>query len=527
MKRTSAFIIMAAALLLTQCRKPSIEFPTPSVTTTVSMTVTAGPGSKTDINGITGAITWSSGDKLYVGDGSKYIGYLILTSGAGKVTGTFSGNVTLTGTGEKTFHFYYLGSTAVPTANATEVTVDFSSQEIYANGGKLINASKYHVGYGSAKGTVSGGVVTGINVILVSKVALAWFSFKKDDTNYTGALTLSGEHIYNKMTVNFNASDFSFTPVKDGAIRLTNTTTHLKYAMLVPTGLTEEEILNFGGGDAAGSTTLANGIEANKFYRVDSSMPIVVTVKPFEFTVSSGKTVKFSKGNLYWDGSAFRFEANQWSFADTWNASHVSHFFWSNTTDWQVSGKEPYAASYSYSTFTGEDVFFTNGTHTTANSKFQVKGETTGTWRTLSKDEWDYLLNTSNASSGARTDANRFAKAKVNGVKGLLIFPDGYNGGAVISATTGVAALNTKNAEYPFQSIPDATWTSMESLGAVFLPAAGNREGTGVVNVGTHGYYCSSALESKYFAFGMCFYTDYVGAENHDRYFGSAVRLVR
>ncbi|MBP9994425.1 MAG: fibronectin type III domain-containing protein, partial [bacterium] len=47
------------------------------------------------------------------------------------------------------------------------------------------------------------------------------------------------------------------------------------------------------------------------------------------FSVSSTTTVEFARGNLYYDGSAFRFEENQWSFADTWNASHVSHFFWS------------------------------------------------------------------------------------------------------------------------------------------------------------------------------------------------------
>ena len=93
-----------------------------------------------------------------------------------------------------------------------------------------------------------------------------------------------------------------------------------------------------------------------------------------KFTVdANGTTVEFAPGNLYWNGSAFRFEANQWSFASTWDASHVSHFFWSKTAS------VAYASSYSDSGASTDDVFFTNA------SDFQVSGEAAGTWRTLSE----------------------------------------------------------------------------------------------------------------------------------------------
>lgn len=70
--------MVVSALLLTQCRKPSIEFPTAEQAVTVSMTITAGPGSKTDIS-TTGGVTWSSGDVIYVGYDGKNVGSLTLT----------------------------------------------------------------------------------------------------------------------------------------------------------------------------------------------------------------------------------------------------------------------------------------------------------------------------------------------------------------------------------------------------------------------------------------------------------------
>ena len=286
---------MALAVLLTQCRKPEVKFPTPSAAdegTTVSMTVTAGPGSKTDIT-TAGGITWSSGDKLYVGYNNKYVGYLTLVSGSGTPTGTFSGDVTLTGIsdGEKTFHFFYLGSVdytgSLKKGESATVAVSFASQEIYNNGGKLENASKHHVGYGTAKGTVSGGVVTGINVTLVSKVALARFSFKKNSTDYTDALTLSGTNIYNSMTVGFGGSFNHGTT--SGSISLTGSHRE-RYVMLVPTGATEAQSLTFTGSSESGTGDVP-GLQANKFYGKTDAIAVTLTATTIPVTsVSLDKT---------------------------------------------------------------------------------------------------------------------------------------------------------------------------------------------------------------------------------------------
>lgn len=71
---------------------------------------------------------------------------------------------------------------------------------------------------------------------------------------------------------------------------------------------------------------------------------------PGVFSVSPTKKVKFTKGNLYWDGSQYRLEADQLSSADTWNPNHVSHFYWTNDTDIEKSDPayQPYAQEFPY-----------------------------------------------------------------------------------------------------------------------------------------------------------------------------------
>ena len=114
----------------------------------------------------------------------------------------------------------------------------------------------------------------------------------------------------------------------------------------------------------------------------------------------------------------------------------------------------------------------------------------------------------------------------MKGVCGLLIFPDGYKGA---TSGDGIATLNVTAAAYPDNSIPDVTWTSMETSGAVFLPAAGYRYLSYVFDVGSDGYYWSSTPYEYQggLAYDMYFYSNNVYTDSNLREFGSAVRVVR
>ena len=62
----------------------------------------------------------------------------------------------------------------------------------------------------------------------------------------------------------------------------------------------------------------------------------------------------------------------------------------------------------------------------------------------------------------------------------------------------------------------------------IFLPAAGYRDGTVLYDAGTIGIYWSSSLytDDPDYAWGLYFFSDYVGTDRYDRYYGLSVRPV-
>ncbi|MCQ2317867.1 MAG: fibrobacter succinogenes major paralogous domain-containing protein [Bacteroidales bacterium] len=491
-----ALLIMAAALMtMTQCRKQETMPVTPSANT-IKMTVTAGSGAKTDINTETGAITWSAGDKLYVSDGTNWLGSLTLVGNGGSSQGTFTGNIAGIDETETTCHFFYLGhdnGMEEPTGTAA-ANISLASQD-----GTLAGAMKYHAGYGTTDVTVESGEYHGY-VVMNTKIAIAHLNFTTDGTTaYKGSVTMGGTGISNTLTVSPGGI---FSGGGEGGIAIDKGygTTGERYVTLIPTG--ETSIFVAFTGDATGGMTFANGIQANKFYGMKDAVKVTLeaAAPAGRFTVGmDGETprkVEFAPGNLWYgkaeneETAAFKFEANQWSFADTWNANHVSHFYWSKTAS------VAYAGSYSESGTTTSDEFFTNS------SSFQVAGETAGTWRTLSKAEWNYLLN-------SRTNASslRAWKDLGNNVKGLVILPDGD--ASVMSGITSTSHL--------------------ETYGAVFLPASGYRDGTDVHDVGSYGYYWSGTPYEvdEDCAYLMTFFSGVARTYYGLRNYGRAVRLVR
>ena len=139
-----------------------------------------------------------------------------------------------------------------------------------------------------------------------------------------------------------------------------------------------------------------------------------------------------------------------------------------------------------------------------------------GQWRTLSKEEWEYVFDKRVTSSGAR-----FAHAVVNGVLGTVLFPDDWD--------ASVYTFTQVNAKHVFGAsttnvISETDWHALHyQCGLVFLP-----------NYQRAGLYWSSSCNNTYDEYGLnCAYsvanaagTIVVGV-NDFRHQKEFVRLVR
>ena len=225
-----------------------------------------------------------------------------------------------------------------------------------------------------------------------------------------------------------------------------------------------------------------------------------------KFSVSDGKQVYFSKGNLRYASSKWSFFDNQYDYYNSYSADAWDHFGWSTS-----------ATDYGKNTST---------TRSDYSGDFVDWGATMGTgWRTLTSDEWTYLLKTRSASTVGGTENGRYAKAKVNDVKGVILFPDTYTHPDGVTAPTGVNATDATG--WNGNSYTAADWTKMETAGCVFLPAAGYRNGSSVNNPGSCGDYSSATPSGTDKAYELYFSSSSLNpASLGSRFYGLSVRLV-
>jgi len=145
-------------------------------------------------------------------------------------------------------------------------------------------------------------------------------------------------------------------------------------------------------------------------------------------------------------------------------------------------------------------------------------GNAPNLWRTLTKDEWDYLLDTrANAS-------DKKATGSVNGVHGLILLPDNWT---LPSGCTFNAGLSSEVEDWSLNSYSLTQWAAMEAAGAIFLPAAGSRYVQRVDGVGVVGGYWSSTSNGEDNAYCLDFHGAEISTEyNTGCHFGLSVRLV-
>lgn len=199
------------------------------------------------------------------------------------------------------------------------------------------------------------------------------------------------------------------------------------------------------------------------------------------FSVSKDKQVRFAPGNLVYDGG-YRFADHQYDYG--------GYFGWG-------TGGNPMLTSTDYHDYSSFDDW---GSHID------------GGWRTLSSDEWFYVINDRPNASTKR------GAATVCGVHGLVLLPDSWNGGAFHAGFENRWNTNVYDA---------FSWSVIEAAGAVFLPAAGYRYGSENGKVGTIGCYWSSTPR-EYDSYYLCFRgINEDGYDIGNREYGKSVRLVQ
>ncbi len=518
----------AACVLLVQCRKPVFPDFDGDGQQTITFT-TGGDGSKGDFfqEGEPGddvykklKYKWADGDAVRVyasvsgtfADGT-YCGVLKLKPGCvGETVGDFEGWVVRPAgmTNTSKVRFYHFGAD-VQWENHT-ANVDFSNQNGNLTGDNSVSSkivAMYEAGYDS-KGKYGGKLSV---QLAIAKVNIENFAEDVTVNNVVNTginINDKGEVSYTRgssMALEYKAGDYYavFVPdeVNGGAKSYTEKTYTLESVQKI--------------------ATIKMTVKPNGFYTPngDGSAAQIASTYKEGFSISESKQVRFAKGNLYWDGSAFKFEANQWDYRHfngikddravingvetTTPEGTVGSFFWNYCSS--------NACAKNYDDNLNDQTFFTNV------DGFQVDGQTG--WYTLSRDEWDYLLN----SRTPNTTIANYKVLTISGstatVGGLVILPDNSNSTVLLDAITTTADLAT--------------------YGAVFLSKMGRRYDSlrgwgddwvaGVYSFDEFGHYlsCTPADVGDTRAWSMCFdIKNYVlRMELFAKFDGNSVRLVR
>lgn len=281
------------------------------------------------------------------------------------------------------------------------------------------------------------------------------------------------------------------------------------------------------------------------------------------FTINElGTQVRFSQGNLQYRASTntWRFAEEQYDMIGNANSSiSDANDNWIDLFGYGTSGAssvnggsavawQPWSTSTTDADYApgGNNAANLNGSFADADWAYYnpiVNGGGEGgpashQWRLLTQDEWDYIFRT-------RTNAaSLFGHGTLMGVQGVYLLPDGWDWSESELATAATAygsfVFSSGVVAYAANTIGNsaagiALWEAMENAGAVFLPAAGRREGTSVGAAG-YGLYWSSTHQGTAKGYIVRFGNSLLQTPKTDseqsnvklsRHFGVAVRPIQ
>lgn len=170
---------------------------------------------------------------------------------------------------------------------------------------------------------------------------------------------------------------------------------------------------------------------------------------------ADGDKIAFSKGNL---------QATTANLGETWTwafAAHQYDYVGSAVANTAITGNKTVSTNGTIDLFgwsTAATYYGINNTNVSGKhpGDFIDWGETIAEgWRTLTRDEWNYLFET-------RTDAaSKYGHATVAGIHGIIVLPDSYKG----------TAINADRSDWSNNIISAEDWAAYEANGVAFLPA--------------------------------------------------------
>ena len=148
----------------------------------------------------------------------------------------------------------------------------------------------------------------------------------------------------------------------------------------------------------------------------------------------------------------------------------------------------------------------------------KIGNDAPNTWRTLTYNEWRYLLNNRPNASSLKGVAQ---------VNGLILLPDNWVCPSDITFKSGFHSEWGVEYYAAYQTFTAAEWSKLETAGAVFLPASGGRNGgSHVYLVQYNGCYWSATGNDSYGDY-LSVYSGAAYMLNCHRDAGRSVRLVK
>ena len=298
----------------------------------------------------------------------------------------------------------------------------------------------------------------------------------------------------------------------------------------VISGITNEEYTLAGLKPATAYEVMVEPVYEDGTTGVASPITVFVTIgeetepTDSEFSVSENKTVNFAKGNLQYNGiqETWAIAKKQYEVLGEENVDAGTYASYpADIIDilcWSTADNRFGVSSYYYNDDEEANPLFTGDFADWGQNHALVSCIGDG-WQTLTRDEWNYLLNERENAQELR------AFATVNDVKGLIILPD------VWEAPDGIAFST------PEENVFDeGQWNSLELAGAVFLPTSGQmtasyvdyKTTTTFTEAATYWTATPSEDESGLMAYVLDFGNNQISLDNQlNKRTHTAVRLVK